>query len=336
MRSSSNRRAVLITSAAAGLAALVALTVLWPAAPAAAQQVADSTFLPVVGAPAYAAGEGPLVQLDEAHHNFHTASGRFLPFARLLERDGYRVEPQRERFTRAALARTRVLVVSNALADDGDWVLPARPAFTADEVAAVRDWVNDGGSLLLIADHMPFPGHAQALAAALGVAFQDGFALDADANDRLGRFRRVNGSLATHPVTQGRDASERVDSVRTFTGQAFRLLHGGTPLLVFDSTCVVWLPQEAWQFGRLTPHVPGEGMVQGALLELGRGRVAVFGEAAMFSAQRSGPNRNPSGMNAPGAERNGQFVLNLMHWLTRLPGLEPETGGTRPRPRGGR
>ena len=25
------------------------------------------------------------------HHNFHTADGRYLPFAELLRRDGYRV-----------------------------------------------------------------------------------------------------------------------------------------------------------------------------------------------------------------------------------------------------
>jgi hypothetical protein len=39
------------------------------------------------------------------------------------------------------------------------------------------------------------------------------------------------------------------------------------------------------------------------------------GEAAMASAQRDGGRR--IGMNAPGAD-NRQFVLNTLHWLTRL------------------
>ncbi|MBI3578989.1 MAG: hypothetical protein HY089_06205 [Ignavibacteriales bacterium] len=37
-----------------------------------AQQVADTLFAPTVGAPAYKEGAGPVVLLDEAHHNFHT------------------------------------------------------------------------------------------------------------------------------------------------------------------------------------------------------------------------------------------------------------------------
>jgi hypothetical protein len=46
--------------------------------------------------------------------------------------------------------------------------------------------------------------------------------------------------------------------------------------------------------------------------------VAVFGEAAMFSAQVSGPQRRPMGMNAPRAGQNPQFLLNVMHWLAGL------------------
>ena len=53
-------------------------------------------------------------------------------------------------------------------------------------------------------------------------------------------------------------------------------------------------------------------------MSVGAGRAAFFGEAAMFSAQVSGPNRNPMGMNAPSAEQNYQFVLNVLHWLTGL------------------
>ena len=148
-------------------------------APAArAQQVPDSTFLPVMAAPSHATGQGPLVLIDEAHWNFHTASGRYLPFANMLEHDGWRVRPNRVPFTRDALAGARVLVIANALADTGDWVLPTKPAFTADEVRVVRDWVRAGGALWLIADHMPFPGAAADLARAFGVEFLNGFALD--------------------------------------------------------------------------------------------------------------------------------------------------------------
>ena len=39
---------------------------------------------------------GPRVVIDESHRNFHTASGRYRPFAQLIGNDGYRVEPGRE------------------------------------------------------------------------------------------------------------------------------------------------------------------------------------------------------------------------------------------------
>jgi hypothetical protein len=56
--------------------------------------------------------------------------------------------------------------------------------------------------------------------------------------------------------------------------------------------------------------------VQGAVIVFGKGKVAVFGEAAMFSAQLAGPNKVPMGMNAPGAEKNAQLALNVLRWLT--------------------
>ena len=51
-------------------------------------------------------------------------------------------------------------------------------------------------------------------------------------------------------------------------------------------------------------------------MRIDRSCAAFFGEAAMFSAQRAGPSGQPMGMNAPGADENFQFVLNVLHWLT--------------------
>ena len=78
------------------------------------------------------------------------------------------------------------------------------------------------------------------------------------------------------------------------------------------------MPEVAWQFSRLTPSLSASQMLQGAVLRVGKGRVAVFGEAAMFSAQVAGPNRIPMGMNDQSAPQNAQFLLNVMHWLSGL------------------
>ena len=54
-------------------------------------------------------------------------------------------------------------------------------------------------------------------------------------------------------------------------------------------------------------------------MPFGKGRIAMFGEAAMFSAQVATIDGQSFrvGMNAPGSD-DRQFALNVMHWLARL------------------
>jgi len=294
---------------------LLAAVLLAPSAYA--QQVADTSFKPPIPNPAYRTGRGPVVMLDEAHLNFHTAEGRYKPFAELLRRDGYVVKPSLLKFSKASLRGGRILVIANPLAERNrtDWTLPTPSAFTDDEVEAVRDWVRRGGSLLLIADHMPFPGATGTLAQAFGVRFSNGYARDEKAQGPM-LFKLSDGSLKDHPDTRGRSAAERVDSVATFTGSAFQAGGDAQPLLVLGASVESFLTTVAGQFTSETPRVPVGGWYQGAVIRYGKGRVAVFGEAAMFSAQLSGPNRGPMGMNAPVAAKNPQFLLNVMHWVT--------------------
>lgn len=283
---------------------------------AASQQVPDSAFVPPVGAPTWERGKGPVVLLDEAHVNFHTLDGRYFTFGRLLLGDGLVVRPLRTTLTPEALAGARLLVIANAVHERNrtDWSLPTPSAFTPAEIGAVRDWVRAGGSLLLIADHMPFPGAAEALGAAFGVRMLNGFATPPGEGSGQITFRRSEGTLPEHPITRGRSPGERIDSVVSFTGQAFSA-DGASPLMVLPDSITVLLPDTAWRFSAATRRAPGVGLLQGAVLSHGRGRVAVFGEAAMFSAQRAGPNRTPMGMNAPQARQNPQFLLNVVHWL---------------------
>ncbi|MGH9878770.1 MAG: DUF4350 domain-containing protein, partial [Nitrososphaerales archaeon] len=82
-----------------------------------AQQIADTTFNPPIAKPAYSAGSGPVVILDEAHFNFHTATGRYRPFAQLLRRDGYVVQASTSRFNKESLRQGKILVIANAIAE---------------------------------------------------------------------------------------------------------------------------------------------------------------------------------------------------------------------------
>jgi hypothetical protein len=300
----------------------------------AAQQVVDASYSARPrGEPAFARGRGPVILIDEAHHNLHTATGRYRPFAKLAEADGFVVRSSAVRFDSASLAQGRVLVIANAVAernrDAAAWRLPVASAFDPGEVAAVVAWVKRGGSLLLIADHMPFAGAADSLGASLGVFFANGFAIPPFGPDTLTGdypivFRRGNASLGAHAITMGRTGVERIDSIVSFTGSAFRLAGGaahGTPLMRLPRDTRVKLPVQAWQFSDSTAEIRGDDLLQGAVFSLGRGRVAVFGEAAMFSAQRKGAHNAPMGMNAPAAVQNAQFVLNTLRWLASRPGF---------------
>lgn len=306
------RAATLSGALAAALVAVPALG---------AQQLADTTFRPVIASPAFGPGTGPRVAIDEAHHNFHTVSGRYAPFARVLRADGFQVTGQGAPFSAEALRHVQILVVANALGETGPWVLPTRTAFTADEIRALETWVRGGGSLLFIADHMPFPGAAESLAAAFGLVFYNGFAMTATAGDPPLVFRRSSGLLHADIVTDGRGPAERIDSVVTFTGQGFRATRPVRPLLTLDSNVTMYLPQRAWEFTPMTVSVSARGLLQAAVFRHGRGRVAVFGEAAMFSAQRQAATGRTMGMNSPAAPQNMQLLLNVVRWLAGV--LEP-------------
>lgn len=181
--------------------------------------------------------------------------------------------------------------------------LPALPANRTAHLVGQKD----GGRLLLIADHMPFAGAAEMLGRSFGIEFLNCFAND-NRQRRTERFYKGNGTLLPHSITQG------IDTVVAFTGSAFRIPAGATPLLALKNYTLI-LPVVAWEFEENSPHLSGDGYYLGACLSYGKGRVVVMGEAAMFSAQLSGPNRNKVGMNTPEAGQNAQFLLNILHWL---------------------
>ncbi|MBT1695990.1 hypothetical protein KK083_03820 [Fulvivirgaceae bacterium PWU4] len=280
---------------------------------ASAQQVADTLFNPEIVRPAYAKAQGPAVLIDEAHSNFHTVKGRFKPFARVLEKDGYVVGGFSQPFTNEGLTAAKILVIANALHPDNgeNWSLPTPSAFTDAEIEALNAWVKKGGALFLIADHMPFPGAAEKLAASFGFRFLNGFAMKKKAGKDL--FTPGKG-LMTNALTNGRDKTEKIASLQTFTGQAFEIPQNATPVVVLSSDYEIKLPQTAWEFEKNTQVVSAENLVQGAYMKYGAGRVVVFGEAAMFTAQLQ-RGKNKMGMNAPSASQNAQFLLNTIHWL---------------------
>jgi len=298
---------------------IAALSTLYPAV-VDAQQIPDLDYNPPITSPAYPQNEGPRVSIDEAHHNFHTAVGRYQAFARLLRRDGYVIDRHRKKISSSSLEKVDVLVIANPIhkQNDGDWSLPTPSAYTPKEIEAIHSWVEDGGSLLLIADHMPFPGGAGDLAQSFGITFSNGFAYPGNKTRGKPDLFRLNSGLEESLVTQGRNAKETVSKIASFTGSAFKPPASAIPIMVFGPGSYSLEPEKAWDFKESTPRVPIDGWYQSAIMTVGNGRIAVFGEAAMFTAQRAGPSKRPMGMSRPEASQNHQLLLNVMHWLTGL------------------
>lgn len=285
--------------------------------PSSAQQVPDTAFTFPIRQAAYPKGEGPVVFIDQAHNNMHTREGGFFAFSRLLEQDGYRVRGLATLINETdELKECRILVIANALdsSDLEDWILPDPSAFSEEEISIIRQWVKDGGRLLLIADHMPFAGAASVLGNAFGFEFLNGFAFTARGAWPPSMFTRKDKTLPESPIVEGNYDYEKIDQVATFTGSAFKAPEDAIPVLGFLQEHYILLPDTAWSFNAQTPRKDLNGCYQGAILQFGKGRVAVFGEAAMFTAQVANGTLK-AGFNSEVAPKNAQFVLNLIHWL---------------------
>lgn len=278
------------------------------------QQITDTTYTPNISKEK----RNVVVYVDEAHNNFHTIHNRFLPFAKVLRTSGYTVKPFQNKFTRESLKETKVLVISNALAENArsPFVIPTPSAFTNEEITVIKNWVDNGGALFLIADHMPFAGASEKLGEAFGFHFYDSFLFNENGRGIID-FKKENKTLADHELTNGTNKFEKVNRIRTFTGQAFKIPDKAISILKATEKLTVFLPDTMWRFHKNTKRFPAKELSQGALMNVGKGRVAIFGEAAMFTAQLAGRNQFKVGMNAKEATENYKLLLNIIAWLSR-------------------
>ena len=292
-------------------------------APTAEHQRSDEEFNATVARPAYLKRR-PRVLFDNAHNNADTSNGFYRPFANLISSDGYEVAPNKESFSKRALKSYDVLVIVNA---SGPQAQRDAPAFTEEECDAVRDWVSSGGALLLITDHAPFSVAVAGLSKRFGVDLTKGYTIDTlsynkESGDQTELvFTRDNGLVAEHPITRGRDPTERINRIITFTGTSLKGPDKSVAFLKLADTAMDVLPPDrkpASPDDQPRDHktVAAAGRAQGVALELGKGRVVVLSEAAMLTAQTT-PGGLRFGMNVSGTD-NRQLALNIMHWLSGL------------------
>jgi hypothetical protein len=260
--------------------------------------------------PAY--HHGPAVLLDRGHWNRSTADPGFEGLRQLLARDGYRVSRNHQELVVELLRTTRVLVIADAMGWKGALQSAAhsvgidmclRPqAFAPQEVTAVRDWVNGGGSLLLIADRAPSGEASQALASAFGAHLADCPSSDGRTVIRFDR----DGGLGGDVISAGRaEAGEQVTFAVSFGGGNLTGPAGSTTFLAIA-------PKSVFPAERDSRCVPENS--QGVAFEAGRGRVV------LLTAQlaRTEGLAQKVGIDDRLAD-NRQLVLNIMHWLSGAP-----------------
>jgi len=284
--------------------------------PVCAQQRVDPDFVPApIAKPDYARGTGPVIWFDEGHGNLVTVTGYFAPMADVLKADGYRVSSMNSALTSAILKDKKIMVIGEP-GGDTDPVSPRKElsVFSGDEIEAVKAWVEGGGRLLLLVDHMPTSGAAARLASAFGFRLLNGFLLDWNTWDPT-IFSRKDGTLLPHAVTGGAPGYEKVSKVAAFFGSGFEA-EGAEPILKAGEGNEIFFPDEPWRMTEKTQKRSAVGMLMGAVKKVGRGRIAVFSDASMFSAQISQGGAK-MGMNHPDAPDNQKLLENTIRWLDR-------------------
>jgi len=262
----------------------------------------------------------PIILFDEGHNNFHTTGGLYQPFANLVKNDGYQLKPLTTNVTVKLLSSVNIYVIANA---KGKGDLNDTPAFTEEETVIIKEWVMNGGSLLLIADHFPFGSAVENLGNRLGIDFQKGMVQDSIYNDKKSNdesqleFSKENKLLTEHSITEG------VNKVITFTGQSIKCKDS-------SSISFLTLSDAAYDMAPNTKVIKdgndtrvevtydnpqsAKGRSQGVAVKLGKGKIVCLGEAAMLTAQKNRDN-NKVGMNYN--SDNKKLALNIMHWLTK-------------------
>ena len=274
------------------------------------------------------------ILLDEAHHNlFASAASGYRSFVRLVTDEGFSVETNSAPFSASRLAATDIVLIThpNGAAADAPIEQRAAAAFTGVEVDVVQQWIAEGGSLLLVTDHYPAGASARILAERLGVHLSAGWTDDVSHRRTLPTygpvfgyllFSRAAGLIGDHPITNGRDRSERIETVSTTTGESITGPPGSVALLPLSPTALDWVPsstvrdpsppEREARRGQPRDFNPcpscdtqsAAGRSQAIAFELDRGRVVVVGEMGVlidYAAHTS----------------NRQFALNIVRWLAR-------------------
>lgn len=264
-----------------------------------------------------------IIAFDEGHRNAFKVTGKMKKLGELLENDGYNIIVDTGRFTLSRLLKYDILITGGAVGklswDSLSMTFPQ--AFSFDEIEAIYNWINQGGSLLLMTDHPPFDTSVTALVSKLGSKSGVGIVKDSINSFRSIKqqnyhqgwiiFSKDNKGLSNHPIVNGRNKNEQIHQVMTQGGSSISGPFGSTNILAFS------------KFAQNEMHrtFVGPTPLQNAQMvayNLGKGRVVITADGTFFSAQTVTYKDGDSfglGMSRKDFD-NRQLVLNVIHWLS--------------------
>lgn len=257
------------------------------------------------------------ILIDEGHYNLHTLSETYRVISGVLTEAGFKVGAHKEKFTTSSLANADILIIGNPFPDLRDSLVrrsqrnkePFRfstaankPAIDEHESLLIKQWVDNGGSLLLLLDHAPHGITGSNLTKTFGIKSNNVVTSDSLHSDTAIRnptilFTRKSGMIGEHPILKG------VDSVVTYVGQSLTGPAESTIILKLSSSAIdtEWDPTTKQYISR-----PTQGNAQAIAFQSGKGKVVFMGEAAGINAIST--SRSDRG--------NWKFTLNILRWLS--------------------
>ena len=284
------------------------------------QMLNDSSFNASVAKPKYKKQTGPHILIDAGHHNFIVEMGLIKPFVDLATNDGYKTSIDSGAFTYAYLAKYQMVLITPAMPfkfgskkDITDEI-----TFTNQELLALKEWVSNGGSLIILSEHAPIDKSMTPLLNTFGIQSSFGAVYDpvnCDSTIKLShyetilKFTKNNGLLnSNHPIITGSKKKELIQNIETYTGSA---LTGPnyTTILKLGPTATI----RKWN--GILPT--GGGDSQCLAGSFGKGKIMAMGDCNGFTAMYvySGGKKFYAGMQV-GEYDWKQFVLNTLHWLS--------------------
>ena len=284
------------------------------------QMLNDSPFDTSVAHPKYTQGNGPMVLFDKGHYNFIVEMGLAKPLMDLAAADGYQVNIDSLKFTKAYLAKYKMIVIFPAMpfkfGSKGQ--VTDEITFTPDELTALHDWVSNGGSLLMFDEHAPIDKSVTPLFNKFGIQLSIGIVSDSlnyetkftiPNKETLLKFTRSNGLLNTdHPITQGEKTGEQINNIMGYSGGGLTGA-GYTNLFKLSPSATIK------KYSGSAPS--GTANSQGLAGKFGKGKIVALGDCNGFTAMyvMIKSVKFSAGMQVTDYDWK-QFALNTLHWLS--------------------